>query len=427
MSTQLLSTQLLPCVVFAAAASALLAPHGAAPYARPPARVLSPPLRASTLNPLEHMAAQAQILAYETSAAAIAATISAKVAEKGDEMPAGMVPIVQEFMRTYLQVVAKQGRDPMEKVPILKEYLGHVEDQIREPFVFEPYHVAWTEENGNAVDHLRMDTEFMEPLLDRADSVLLGAEHVETIEAQLAAGENVVLLSNHQTEADPSCWSFALAEGHERLARDMIMVAGDRVTTDVVAVPFSKGRNLLCIFSKRHIENPPEQKATKMRHNAKTMTAMLRLFKGGGKCIWVAPSGGRDRPVDGVYAPAAFDAKSIEMFRLMASKAKDRTTHFYPVAMMTHRLFPPPATLTPGQLGEPRVAMRGSVNVAVGAELDFDSVTAQGCLVENFPEGCVDDRDAAAEAATAYAHGAVAGLYAELGAAAAARGSPYYG
>ena len=36
----------------------------------------------------------------------------------------------------------------------------------------------------------------------------------------------------------------------------MIMVAGDRVTTDVVAVPFSKGRNLLCIFSKKHIENP---------------------------------------------------------------------------------------------------------------------------------------------------------------------------
>jgi len=243
------------------------------------------------------MAEAAKTAAYETSAAAIAATISAKVAEKGDKMPAGMVPIVQEFMRTYLQVVAKQKRDPMEKVPVLKEYLGLVEDQIREPFPFEPYHVAWTEENGAAVDHLRMDTEFMEPLLDRADSVLLGEEHVAAIEAQLAAGENVVLLSNHQTEADPSCWSFALAGAHERLARDMVMVAGDRVTTDVVAVPFSKGRNLLCIYSKRHIENPPEQKATKMRHNAKTMTAMLRLFRGGGKRgAGAGPSRIRPRP-----------------------------------------------------------------------------------------------------------------------------------
>jgi len=383
---------------------------------------------APTLNPLEQMAEAARVAAYEASAAAIAATISAKVAEKGDKMPEGMVPIVQEFMRTYLQVVAQQKRDPMEKVPVLKEYLGLLEAQIAEPFTFEPYHIAWTDENNSPVDHLKMDTEFMEPMLDRSDSCLLGAERVEKIEAQLAAGENVVLLSNHQTEADPSCWSFALADKHERLARDMIMVAGDRVTTDVVAVPFSKGRNLLCIYSKRHIENPPDQKAKKMRHNAKTMTAMLRLFKGGGKCIWVAPSGGRDRPDEnGAYAPAKFDAKSIEMFRLMATKAGDVKTHFYPVAMMTHRLFPPPKTLTPGALGEPRIAMRGSVNVAIGEEIDFDSVTPQGCLIENFPEGCVEDRDQAAFLASEFAYLQVSNLYGELQQGATERGSPYYG
>jgi len=112
--------------------------------------------------------------------------------------------------------------------------------------------------------------------LDPNDSVLLGSERVKDIEALLAKGDNVVLLSNHQTEADPSCWSFALHENHERLERDMIMVAGDRVTTDVVAVPFSKARNLLCIYSKRHIDNPPEEKSKKMRHNAKTMTVCLR-------------------------------------------------------------------------------------------------------------------------------------------------------
>ena len=113
---------------------------------------------------LEQLAEQAQIKAYEASAAAIAATISAKVAEKGDRMPDGMVPIVQEFMRTYLDVVAKQKRDPMEKVPVLKEYLGLVEDQLDEPFVFAPYHEAWTEENGAPIDHLKMDTAFMEPM-----------------------------------------------------------------------------------------------------------------------------------------------------------------------------------------------------------------------------------------------------------------------
>ena len=91
-----------------ASASALLAPQSPVTHTR---------LHSTTLNPLEQLAEQAQIKAYEASAAAIAATISAKVAEKGDRMPDGMVPIVQEFMRTYLDVVAKQKRDPMEKVP----------------------------------------------------------------------------------------------------------------------------------------------------------------------------------------------------------------------------------------------------------------------------------------------------------------------
>lgn len=402
--------------VLLASASALVAPH--APVTR---------TRRHALNPLEQFAEQAQIKAYEASAAAIAATISAKVAEKGERMPEGMVPIVQEFMRTYLQVVAKQKRDPMDKVPVLKEYLALVEDQLDEPFEFAPYHTAWTAANESPHDHLKMDTEFMEPMLDPEDSVLLGKERMTEIQALLDLGDNVVLLSNHQTEADPSCWSFALHEDHERLERDMIMVAGDRVTTDVVAVPFSKARNLLCIFSKRHIANPPEEKAKKTRHNAKVMMAMLRLFKGGGKCIWVAPSGGRDRPTpEGVYAPAQFDATSVEMFRNMAAKASDRTTHFYPVAMMTHRLFPPPKQVTAGALGEPRRAIRGSVNIAIGAPIDFDEVTRAGCLVDDFPAGCVEDREDAARVAAEYAHLQVEGLYADLVKDAKDRGSPYY-
>ncbi len=96
-------------ILIVASASALLAPQ---------TRVTQTRRHSTTLNPLEQLAEQAQIKAYEASAAAIAATISAKVAEKGDRMPDGMVPIVQEFMRTYLDVVAKQKRDPMEKVLI---------------------------------------------------------------------------------------------------------------------------------------------------------------------------------------------------------------------------------------------------------------------------------------------------------------------
>ena len=66
---------------------------------------------------------------------------------------------------------------------------------------------------------------------------------------------------------------------------DTIFVAGDRVQTDAIAVPFSMGRDLLCIYSKKHIENPPELKGEKSKHNRLVMKTMAKLFKEGGKCI----------------------------------------------------------------------------------------------------------------------------------------------
>ena len=39
------------------------------------------------------------------------------------------------------------------------------------------------------------------------------------------------------------------------------------MTTDLLAMPFSMGRNLLCIFSKKHVDNPPELKSTKQRRD----------------------------------------------------------------------------------------------------------------------------------------------------------------
>ena len=56
--------------------------------------------------------------------------------------------------------------------------------------------------------------------------------------------------------------------------RDTIFVAGDRVQTDAIAVPFSMGRDLLCIYSKKHIENPPELKGEKSKHNRNVMKQM---------------------------------------------------------------------------------------------------------------------------------------------------------
>ena len=71
----------------------------------------------------------------------------------------------------------------------------------------------------------------------------------------------------------------------------MIFVAGHRVTTDPVAIPFSRGVNLLCIYSKKYIDVPPEKKAEKLAHNSKTIAKLEDLLNEGGKCIYVAPAG----------------------------------------------------------------------------------------------------------------------------------------
>ncbi|KAJ8613237.1 hypothetical protein CTAYLR_004533 [Chrysophaeum taylorii] len=337
---------------------------------------------------------------------------------------------IDTFLSTYLGVIEDIGRDPESVVDVMREYVDMVEEQLKAPFKFEPLHRAATE----PVDYYAMDTSFMEPLIDMEDSVVLGAEFVAEITKQLEKGENVVLLSNHQTEADPSAWSALFDRGDdswrdESFAKRMIMVAGDRVTTDPVAVPFSKARNLLCIYSKRHIDKPPEMKRAKQLHNTKTMGAMLKLLADGGNMIWVAPSGGRDRPdTAGDFSkPAFFDAKSVEMFRIMANKVGIfKKTHFWPTAMLTYRLFPPPPQVSTGGLGEPRIAMRGSVNACFGPELNFDQEVVVPDDPAAWPEGCADAKDAARALAAAYAYDACKEAYDRLLEAATARGSPYY-
>ena len=101
------------------------------------------------------------------------------------------------------------------------------------------------------------------------------------------------------------------------------------------------------------------------------MELMSELLSEGGKCIYVAPSGGRDRPnAEGVVEVAPFDGQSIEMFYLMAKRAK-RTTHFYPLSLATYELLPPPNTIRV-ELGEERKTQRGAIHAAFGGAIDMD-------------------------------------------------------
>ena len=71
-------------------------------------------------------------------------------------------------------------------------------------------------------------------------------------------------------------WALLLERTHPNLATDVIYVAGDRVVTDPLCKPFSMGRNLFCVHSKKRMDDFPELKAEKQRTNRRTLAAMAR-------------------------------------------------------------------------------------------------------------------------------------------------------
>ena len=67
-------------------------------------------------------------------------------------------------------------------------------------------------------------------------SKVLHLNRVTHIAEQLAKGDNVILLANHQTELDPQAISLLLEKTHPRIAEEMIFVAGHRVVSDPLAI-----------------------------------------------------------------------------------------------------------------------------------------------------------------------------------------------
>lgn len=234
---------------------------------------------------------------------------------------------------------------------------------------------------------------FFRPAIDLEKSVVLGKDNLDKAKAQLDAGENVVFLANHQSEADPqvvSCLFDKVSEEIGDLAAHVTYVAGHKVTTDPLAIPFSMGRNLLCIHSKKHIDADPETKPAKSRQNMQAMSAMLAGLKEGGMAIWVAPSGGRDRRdvSNGKIPIAPFDQKTVDMFRLMGNKSKT-PTHFYPMSMVSYDLCPPPDYVEEG-VGEQRNVRFTPIGIAVMDEVPNEGGAEKRHLfTERAEEECI--------------------------------------
>lgn len=289
-------------------------------------------------------------------------------------IPKDLAATIRNFFLSYGEAIEENGYSIEQVRPLLNQFLDLVVEQLQNPFVFEPFHQRIT----SPFDYYRFGLDLLRPLIVFSKSTVQGLGCLDAIEKALARGENVILLGNHQTEPDPQAISLLLENAYQRLAEEMIFVAGHRVVSDPLAVPFSKGRNLLCIFSKRHIETEPERKEERLSHNQKTMKKMVELLSKGGQCIYVAPSGGRDRPNSkGRIEVAPFDPQSIEMFRLMAQQS-GKTAHFHPLALATYRLLPPPSSIEK-ELGERRHAHCTPIHLAFGPAMDMENFPGSEC------------------------------------------------
>ncbi len=246
----------------------------------------------------------------------------------------------------------------------------------KNPFKFELYHKKITK----PFNYQKFGIDFLKPLIDLKKSKLFGLDNLKTIKKYIDKKENVILLANHQTEVDPLLIAILAKDEFFSLISNIIFVAGERVILDPLAIPFSMGCSLLCIYSKRYIDLDITKKHQKQIHNKKVMSLMLSLLSEGGKVIYVAPSGGRDRKdKNGKIQIAPFDYKSLEMFYLMGKKAKKKT-HFFPLTLATYGIMPPPEKIQI-EMGEKRIAARGPIFISFLDELDM----------ENFPLS--DDKD----------------------------------
>lgn len=284
-------------------------------------------------------------------------------------IPGKYQAILEGFLESYHFVISSHGEKTQDYLPFFEQFLDFIFEQFKHPYQFEPYHKGVRK----PADYYAFGVNFLRPLVDLSRSTSEGLDYLNEIIHHLKNKENVILLANHQIEADPQAISILLEERAPEFAEKLIFVAGTRVTTDPLAIPFSMGRNLLCIHSKKYIDSPPEKKYEKQMHNKRTMELMAKLLSEGGHAIYVAPSGGRDRAnAEGVVEVTPFDPQSVEMFYLMAQRAK-RPTHFYTLALSTYHLLPPPE-ITDNEIGESRITHGGAIHLSFGPEVDMEKI-----------------------------------------------------
>jgi glycerol-3-phosphate O-acyltransferase len=182
-----------------------------------------------------------------------------------------------ELYTNYKDAVRSSGVNNADDiaVEVMSTVLDRILLQFENPFTFPSYHQRMLE----PYDYYEFGQNYVRPLIDYRNSYLGNIGLFDEIEGYLKQGENVILLSNHQTEADPAVIALLLETTHPFLAENLTYVAGDRVVLDPFCKPFSMGRNLLCVYSKKHLYDIPALAEMKRIANTRTLREMSALLR----------------------------------------------------------------------------------------------------------------------------------------------------
>jgi glycerol-3-phosphate O-acyltransferase len=120
----------------------------------------------------------------------------------------------------------------------------------------------------------------------------------------------------------------------------------------------------------------PELVEMKRKANTRSLKEMATLLRSGSQIIWIAPSGGRDRPVanSGEWEPAPFDPSSVDNMRRLVDHSGP-PGHIYPLAILCHDIMPPPLKVEK-EIGEKRIISYHGTGISVAPEVSFSNATA---------------------------------------------------
>lgn len=291
-------------------------------------------------------------------------------------LPVNIASAMEELYQNYRNAVFSSGILHADEVVLsnMSAMLDLVLLDVEDPFEFSPHHKAVRE----PFDYYMFGQNYIRPLIDFCNSYVGNLSLFYDIEQKLRQGHNVVLMSNHQTEADPAVIALLLEKTNPHMAENMIYIAGDRVVSDPLCKPFSMGRNLLCVYSKKHMYDVPELVDMKRRANTRSLKEMALLLRRGSQIIWIAPSGGRDRPDPATHEwqPAPFDVASVDNMRRLVQHA-GVPGHIYPLAILCYDIMPPPPQVEK-EIGEKRVISFHGAGLSIAPEISYSDIALGG-------------------------------------------------